>query len=71
MKIKKQEDFELTTEIKVSIKWKEKAENEKILEERKKFESKITDLANFLNSDLGKMLLQGFEQAEKIKNQMK
>lgn len=50
--------FELTTQILTAVKWKGKGDKE----EREKLEKQIQDFADFLNQDLGNVILQSLQQ---------
>jgi len=61
------EIFELNTQIIVKINWNDLPENEKHLKARKKFESEVQDVANFINEKTGDVILQAIQQMNSIR----
>jgi len=57
--------FDLVTEIIVNIKWGIPPVNDNELLEREKFEMTIRNFANFINKELGTVILSAMQQANK------
>jgi len=58
----KEEEIVLTTMIKTEVKWPLMAETSDIVEKRKEVEAKIKHIAEFLNEDLGNVILKALEK---------
>ena len=59
-----QEEFELDTQIITEIKWKTPAKNEEHENGRKIFEKNVQEFANFLNENLGNVILDSIKSIE-------